>query len=128
MAKARNKVIDGDYKGNIVIGMMGAKDAVVSISTGMFKKPVVLSAENVEAYEVVTSEHTKSAASGVVRGLVGGALLGPVGLIAGAITAKNIGVHLVVIKFKDGKSSLLEVDDNIFKCINSKLALVKYIE
>ena len=43
-----------------------------------------------------------------------------------AITAKNVGLYLVVIKFKDGKSSLLEVDDNIFKCINAKLALVKY--
>ena len=104
----------------------GAKDTVVSISTGLFKKPILLTSDNVEAYEVVTEEHAKSDASGITRGLVGGALLGPVGLIAGAITAKNVGLYLVVIKFKDGKSSLLEVDDNIFKCINAKLSLVKY--
>lgn len=126
MAKASNKVIDGEYKGCLVVGMKGAKDTIVSISTGMLKKPVILSSENVEAYELVTDQHVKSAASGVARGLVGGALLGPVGMIAGAVTAKEKGIYTVVIKFKDGKTSLLEVDDNIYNCIVAKLALCKY--
>ncbi len=71
----------------------------------------------VESYELITDEHRKSAKSGIARGLVGGALLGPVGILAGGMSAKSKGIYQVAIQFKDGKRSLLEVDDKIYKAI-----------
>ena len=43
-------------------------------------------------------------------------MLGPVGLLAG-LSAKNKGIYTVAIKFKDGKNSLLEVDDKFYKAL-----------
>lgn len=69
MASAKNRVIAGDYTGNLVNGSFG----IVSIAVG-FKasNSITLNPSTVEAYELITDEHRKSAASGVARGLVGG--------------------------------------------------------
>lgn len=109
---AKNKVIAGDYEGRMVVGSVG----VAAISTG-FLKSLALDKTTVESYELITDEHRKSASSGVVRGLVGGALLGPVGLLAGGLSAKNKGISTVAVQFKDGKKSLLEIDEKIYKNI-----------
>jgi threonine dehydrogenase-like Zn-dependent dehydrogenase len=60
--------------------------------------------------------HSKSAVSAVGRGLVGGFILGPVGLLAG-LSAKSKGTHVVAIQFKDGKKSLIEMDEKIYKAL-----------
>lgn len=112
MAKAKNKVIAGDYAGNQVICTI----ANASISLGLIKS-LELNNKNVKSYELITDEHRKSASSGVARGIVGGALLGPVGMLAGGLSAKNKGIYQVAIEFTDGKRSLLEVDDKIYKAI-----------
>lgn len=112
MAKAQNKVIAGDYAGNAVSMILG----VPNIITG-FGKGLALGKDTVDSYELITDEHRKSAASGVARGLVGGALLGPVGMLAGGLSAKNKGIYQVAIQFKDGKRSLVEVDDKIYKVL-----------
>ena len=119
MAKAKNRVVGGDYMGSAVSSTLG----MAFVQVGFFKT-MELTPKTVSGYELVTDEHRKSAASGAARGLVGGALLGPVGLLAGGISAKSKGIYQVVIQFKDGKSSLLEVDDKIYKSITTKLALV----
>lgn len=112
MASAANKVIAGDYEKKAVT-VSGSK---VVISTG-FMKSVTLDRNTVEAYELITDEHRKSAASGAARGIVGGVLLGPVGLLAGGLSAKSKGIYQVAIQFKDGKKSLIEVDDKIYKTL-----------
>lgn len=112
---AKNKVIAGDY---IFPGKVSVTLGTVYISTG-FSSSVAVTKENIEAYVLVTDEHRKSAASGISRGIVGGALLGPVGLLAG-LSAKSKGTYTVAIKFKDGKSCLVEVDDKIYKTIVKK--------
>jgi|SRR5665648_140958 len=109
---AKNRVLAGDYNGKAVMGTLGIPAIQVS-----FGKVLVLDKKVVENYEVITDEHTKSAASGVARGLVGGVLLGPVGLLAGGLSAKNKGTHTLAIQFKDGKNSLMEVDSKIYKGI-----------
>ena len=81
------------------------------------EKEYFLDKETVEAYELITDDHRKSASSGIVRGIVGGALLGPVGLIGGALSAKNKGIYQVAIQFKDGKRSLIEIDDKLYKLL-----------
>ena len=109
---AKNMVVAGDYLGKVVVSTLGT----VQISTGLFKS-ITLNNTTVEGYELVTDEHRKSAASGVTRGLIGGALLGPVGMLAGGLSAKNKGTYTVAIRFKDGKNSLLEVDDKVYKSL-----------
>ena len=112
MAKAKNTVIAGDYMGKGVIATLGN----VEIVTG-FGKGVIIDKFEIDSYELITDEHRKSATSGVARGLVGGALLGPVGMLAGGLSAKSKGIYQVAIQFKDGKRSLIEVDDKIYKAI-----------
>lgn len=80
---AKNKVIAGDYQGKVVMSTLGT----VTITLG-FLKTLVLDKNTVEEYEVMDETHSKSATSAVGRGLVGGFLLGPVGLLAG-LSAKS---------------------------------------
>lgn len=106
-----NMVIAGDYEGaGIAVGHNSIK-----ICKGL--KRIKLTKDMVDSYEVVTEEHRKSATSGIARGLIGGALLGGVGAIAGAMSAKQKGVYQVAIQFKDGKRSLLLLDDNAYKTL-----------
>ena len=112
---AKNKVLAGEYINCSVMSAFGQ----VSIQTG-FTKSIQLDKSTVSNYELITEEHRKSAVSGVSRGLVGGLLLGPVGLLAG-LSAKNKGTHTLAIEFSDGKRSLLEVDEKIYKALMQKL-------
>lgn len=71
---------------------------------------------SIERYEILNDEHRKSATSAVGRELVGGALSGPVSLLAG-LSAKSKDIYLLAIYFKDGNKSLIEVDGKINKRI-----------
>ena len=112
---AKNTVVAGDYKGKGVMQTFNE----VSIVTGLMKT-VPVNSSTVENYEVVDEKSRKSATSAVGRAAVGGLLLGPVGLAAG-LSAKSKGIHTVAIYFKDGKKSLIEVDDKIYKALVSSL-------
>lgn len=83
MAKAANKVIAGDYIGKSIMLVTGIPNIYLT-----FLKRFPIDKTTIEEYEVVTDEHMKSAASGVARGIVGGVLLGPVGMLAGIIGQK----------------------------------------
>lgn len=107
---AKNKVIAGDYIGAAVSELLGT----VTIGNN------VVSKQTVASYEIMTEEHRKSAVSGVVRGLVGKAVLGPVGLLAG-LSAKNIGTYTVALNWKSGRKSLIEIDDKIYKVIMKEM-------
>lgn len=111
---AANAVIEGDYKHKPIYAPTGKP----YIHNGMGKaKRVYISRDTVTSYDVVDEDSRKSAGSGVARGLVGGALLGPVGAVAGGLSAKNKRSITIAIEFKDGKRSLLEVDGNLYKAI-----------
>lgn len=112
---AKNKVIAGDYINFSILKLSNA----ISLVSG-FKTILNLDKSTVESYELITEEHRKSAVSGVSRGLVGGVLLGPVGMLAG-LSAKNKGTHTLAIEFRDGKRSLIEIDDKIYKLLMQKL-------
>jgi hypothetical protein len=114
MASAKNKVIAGDYEGKNIVGKPGMKHPVIAL--GMIKS-IPMNNETVETYELITDEHVKSAASGVARGLVGGALFGAVGMLAGVSSGKNKGIFQVAVQFKDGKKSLIEIDDQAYKAL-----------
>ncbi|MEH6945225.1 hypothetical protein [Bacillus sp. JJ722] len=108
---AKNKVIAGDYEGKQVMSALG----IASIATG-FLKTMALDKKTVEEYEVMDEKSQKSAVSAVGRAFAGGLVLGPVGWLAG-LSAKSKGTHVVAISFKDGKRSLMEVDDKIYNAI-----------
>lgn len=112
---AKNWVLEGDYKHKAVV-MQGGK-AVLNV--GLLKN-LKLDSSTIEQIEVVDEDSQKSMGSAVARGAVGSLLLGPIGVVAAA-TAKTKVVHVVAVQFKDGKRSLLELDDTRFKAI--KLAM-----
>lgn len=107
---AKNRVIAGDFIGYTIVSVSNA----VSMSKPFSFTPLLLNKDSVESYELVTEETRKSASSGIVRGAIGGFILGPVGFLAG-LSAKNKGTYNVIINFKDGKKSLLEIDDKAYK-------------
>ena len=108
---ASNKVIAGDYEGKSVANAIKN----LAIITGFLKK-IEVTKETLDSYEVMDENSKTSAVSAVGRGLVGSFLLGPVGLLAG-LSAKKKGVHIVALQFKDGKKSLLEIDDKLYKVL-----------
>lgn len=113
MAKAKNQVIEGKFKGQYLI-----KDPknVALICYGWLKS-YPITKDNVEKIELVTAEQSRDVGSSVARGLVGGVLLGPVGLVAGALLGKDSKINRFEITYKDGDKSLVEVDKNIGDCI-----------
>ena len=111
MASAKNAVIAGDYNGASISGVLGS--ASIMTNEGC----IDIDKKTVESYELLNDEHKKSLSSGVARGLIGGAIFGPLGMIAGGVTAKSKGIYQVAIFFKDGKKSLIEVNDKIYKLI-----------
>lgn len=121
MASARNMVIDGTFKKKRIIVQKGC----ATINAGAFRK-IRLEPKNVAAYEVATENYQKSATSGVARGLIGGALLGPLGALAGGVSGKTKGVYRIIITYHNGAQSLIEVDDYYYNLIVEKLALLQY--
>lgn len=109
MAKASNKVVAGDYKGKMVGGSFG--EAFISLTMTKF---LYLNKDTVRSLTPLDDDSQISVASAAMRGLVGELVLGPIGLVA-AVTAKRNGIHIVGIEFKDGKRSVVEVDDKRYK-------------
>ena len=108
MAKAKNKVISGDYLNEPIFLMFDQ----LTMSVGF--KSLPLNKETIEEYEVIDEEKNKSASSTILRAGVGNFLLGPIGLLAG-VSGKQKGIYNIAIIFKDGKKSLIEVDEKIYK-------------
>ena len=110
MAKI-NIVIAGDYEGKELI--RAGNNVSINLGGSFFNPTTIpLNKSTIESYNIVNENYRKSAKSAVGRGLVGGFLLGPVGLLAG-LSAKNKGAHTLQINFQDGKKSLVLVDDKI---------------
>lgn len=112
---AKNKVIAGDYEGKNIVAGLGS----VLLEAGLFKR-INIDNTTIEEYEVIDEQSKKSAVSAVGRAFVGGAIVGPVGWLAG-ITAKSKGTHTIALQFKDGKKSLIEVDDKVYKTMMKRL-------
>lgn len=106
-----NTVIAGDYINGVIL------DEFDKLVIGVTNDFAVINAKTVKAYELVNEESNKSAASGVARGIVGGALLGGVGAIAGAASAKEKGTYQVAVEFVDGKKSLLKLDNKAYQTL-----------
>lgn len=115
---AQNKVIAGAYQGKMVGQTFGNAYLQTSFLKTVFLKDIVVN------YEVLDSESKKSMSSALLRGGLGTALLGPVGLLAG-LSAKNKNSKIIALKFNDGQECVVDVDDKIFKAILKSLAGIK---
>ena len=107
MASAKNKVLSGDYVDDSVrIEGLGTQ-----LVFGYGKDNDLFTTT-----QVVTEDKVKSASSTMLRAGAGALLLGPVGLLAG-VSGKTKGIYNVAILFKDGKKSLIEIDDKHYKVL-----------
>lgn len=113
MAKAKNKVISGDYL-NYSIWISGNCLAMGTDNGWTQTMLHRIAKDTVSDYEVVTEDKMKSASSTILRAGAGALVLGPVGLLAG-VSGKNKGIYNVAIMFKNGKKSLVEIDEKLYK-------------
>lgn len=67
-----------------------------------------------ESIEIIDSSSKKSTSSAITRGLVGAAIAGPAGAVIGGVTGKTNDIYHVLVHFKDGKQSLLELDGDMY--------------
>lgn len=104
----KNKVIAGDYMG---LEIFCFDNIYIHDPFGV---DIELNKETIKTYEIVDEESKKSASSMIGRAALGAAILGPIGLLAGA-TARRKGIYTVAIEFNDGKKSLLEIDEKRYK-------------
>lgn len=111
MAKAKNKVISGIYKDFSISLEFGR----VKISSIWEQKTKILTKSDVQSIIPVNATQSKSMGSTIARGLVGGLLLGPAGLVGGAILGKNDETYVLQITFKSGATCLVEVDGKIYR-------------
>lgn len=61
---------------------------------------------------IVAEDSKKSLGSAITRGVIGGALLGPVGLVGGAITGKNKSKTTFTIVYKNGHRTVVTVSND----------------
>lgn len=119
MAKAKNKVLSGLYEGSEILRLpvrtsfLGELFFVVKINK------VIVNEANITSIEVIDKDTSKDNSSSLARGIVGGALLGGAGLFAGASMGSIGSINTLCITWKDGQKSLVEVDSEIFKILNT---------
>ena len=111
MASAKNQVIAGDYN-NYKVTSNGTYGCITN--SNFLNAVAYLNKREVESYELITEDKVKSGTSAILRGMVGAAVLGGVGILAG-LSAKNKGIYTIAIQWKDGKRSLIEIDDKLYK-------------
>ena len=116
---AKNQIISGWGKGSPII-----KRGDKMIGFYLFCKPDKLLGEKVfiskprngvASYEVIDKSSTKNTGNMVKRGIFGSLLAGDAGLLAGALSSKDTNTYTIAVEFKDGKRSLIELDDEYYK-------------
>lgn len=107
-----NRVVSGAYEGRPII--MPRRTPMISLS---FTDTMDLTSKTIKDYEVLGSSQKRSASLG--RAAIGAALVGPVGLLAGATGHKNI--YQIAVTFKTGAKSLLELDDKMYRAFVAEM-------
>lgn len=103
-------VISGRFKGLEITTNNHCDHAFIKGSKGAG----FLCKSDVVSYEVITEEKYKSGTSAILRGAAGVVLLGNIGVLA-ALSAKNKGIYVIAVEWKNGDKSLIEIDDKLYK-------------
>ena len=72
---------------------------------------------NIESVEVITEENKKKFAGSAGWGLAGGLLLGPLGLLAGALAGGNKKEIAFAVYLKDGRKFMAKADPKTYQKI-----------
>ena len=114
MASAKNTVIAGDYA---TCRLFRMNAALVYIS-GTLKKidDIFLTPETIEAFEPVTEDIIRSGSSALLTGVLDPACLLTLRLHASESMQKK-GIYTIAVKFRDGKRSLMEIDEKLYQAI-----------
>lgn len=105
MTHAQNKVIAGDYNGEAVRSILG--EVSISNSSG---RPVFLSVDTVESYEMIMAEHLEGAGPGLMDETLPDCVAQR---LTEVMSAGNKRIQFIALQFKDGNKSLLEVDRDV---------------
>ncbi len=127
MAVASNKVIEGEFKGKTVLSMWNKVSIIVKNGVFSQRKELLLDKNTVESYELIDYSSDLSMTSAMARSAVGQAVAGDVGGIAGAMTAKVHSKNIVLITYRDGKKSLIEIDNGIYEVLKKNCMYNSYL-
>lgn len=113
----KNYVISGDYASK---PLKVSKDLFIEVDPKT-RTRVCIDSNTVRSYELiqVVQEDVKFSTS-LKKGIKGGILAGGIGAMAGVATAKGETAYKVKIAFKDGKTSLIIVDELIYQIITNE--------
>ena len=103
-----NTVIDGDYLDSKIRKRSGT--VVLKDNWG---SQLELDHTSVDAYQRVDTREENKGYKLNNKSFFGGMFLGPLGLLLG-MEKESVRIHKVAVKFKDGKKSLLELDDELY--------------
>lgn len=106
-----NYVVAGDFKG--IISSKGIMNVTMWIDENKFfnSKQYYINKDTVESYEIIDSEEKLKMSSALIRGAAGAAIMGPLGALVGASSAKKQKDTVVSIHFKNGKKALVVMDE-----------------
>jgi hypothetical protein len=117
----KNQVISGDYE-NRLVDIGGWTASFLIIRKDAITKLAKITKDTVQSYRLISSESEIKGSSFFKRAAVGTLVLGPLGLLAG-LTAKEREIYYVKVFFKDGKESIMALDDNYYKILTSSLSI-----
>ena len=114
----KNQILAGDFPKNAQINLV--LGSVVLTAPASFKSKAVsikFNKDSVEKVELQKDQESIDKKSAVSRALIGGALLGGVGAVLGARTAKDKHAYKVAITLKDGKRLLAVLDQKTYEAL-----------
>jgi hypothetical protein len=115
------------YYFKVHAGDFGDGDGSFAPLSGMFRLPiegklfaqVKVYKAKIEDVQLGTEENVKKLSGAVGWGLVGGALLGPVGLLAGLLMGGKSKNVVFIVRFKDGRKLLASGESKTFTAIQA---------
>lgn len=100
-------------KAELITPGLLTNDFVLNVSTGFFSKEKIGIKDNITFYEEVTQENEKKFSLG--WGIVGLAIFGPLGALAGAILGGDSKTkHVVAVQLNNGLKFVVQLDKEEF--------------
>ncbi|MCC3863185.1 hypothetical protein K0040_02515 [Terrisporobacter petrolearius] len=105
----KNTVIDGDYK-NCLIKYDKGKLTLEKENLNLD-----ISNDIIEEYKLIHTIHKRNILDIIARLVIAICLAGPVGILAIFTSNMYISYHIVSLEFKDGKKSLLKINNRLYE-------------
>ncbi len=108
---SKSKVIAGDYVNYDVIAYRNKLFFMHHL------KRIAVNKTNIANYEIINDIETHPFWKTLLKGAVGGAVFGAVGMFASVSSSSTVKRYMISIEFTDGKKSLINVDVDEYQCI-----------